>query len=51
MKTTILVTGANRGIGLALTKLCLSRDFYVDACCRNPNNSQDVNMLRVQKVF
>ena len=45
MKTTILVTGANRGIGLALTKLCLSRDFYVEACCRNPNNSNELNIL------
>ena len=31
MKKTILITGANRGIGFALTKLCLSKDLYVEA--------------------
>ena len=45
MKKTILITGANRGIGFALTKLCLSKDLYVEACCRNPNNSHELNNL------
>ena len=31
MNKTILITGANRGIGLALTKYCLSKNFYVEA--------------------
>ena len=45
MKKTILITGANRGIGFALTKLCLSKNFYVEACCRNPDNSHELNNL------
>ena len=45
MKKTILITGANRGIGFALTKLCLSKDLYVEACCRNPDNSHELNNL------
>ena len=45
MKKTILITGANRGIGFALTKLCLSKDLYVEACCRNPDNSDQLNRL------
>ena len=45
MKKKILITGANRGIGFALTKLCLSKDLYVEACCRNPDNSQELNNL------
>ncbi len=45
MKKTILITGANRGIGFALTKLCLSKDLYVEACCRNPGNSHELNNL------
>ena len=43
MRETILITGANRGIGLALTKLSLSKDLYVEACCRNPDNSEELN--------
>ena len=45
MKKNILITGANRGIGFALTKLCLSKDLYVEACCRNPDNSNQLNRL------
>ena len=29
MNKTILITGANRGIGLALTKFCLSKNFML----------------------
>ena len=45
MKKTILITGANRGIGFALTKLCLSKGLYVEACCRNTDNSYELNNL------
>ena len=39
MNKTILITGANRGIGLALTKLSLEKNYNVEACYRNVNNS------------
>ena len=45
MNKTILITGANRGIGLALTKKCLSKNFYVEACCRNPDTSNELISL------
>ena len=45
MKETFLITGANRGIGLQLTKLCLSKNFNVEACCRNPETSDELNNL------
>ena len=45
MKETFLITGANRGIGLGLTKLCLSKNFNVEACCRNPETSDELNNL------
>ena len=45
MNKTILITGANRGIGLALTKICISKNFYVEACCRNPDTSDELNSL------
>ena len=45
MNKTILITGANRGIGLALTKKCLSKNLYVEACCRNPDNSNELISL------
>ena len=46
MKETFLITGANRGIGLELTKLCLSKNFNVEACCRNPETSDELNTLK-----
>ena len=45
MKETFLITGANRGIGLQLTKLCLSKNFNVEACCRNPEASDELKNL------
>lgn len=37
MSKTVVITGANRGIGLALTQLYRSRGDVVYATCRNPN--------------
>ena len=51
MKKTILITGANRGIGLALTKLCLSKGLYVEACCRNPDTSKELNNLSIHNPY
>ncbi len=43
---TILITGANRGIGLALTKEYLSTgDNRVFASCRNPAGAAELNAL------
>ncbi len=45
MNKKIIVTGANRGIGLAITKKYLNRGDEVYAFCRNPNRSQELNKL------
>ena len=42
---TVLITGANRGIGLELTKRYLSRGDTVLACCRDPNAATALNEL------
>jgi NAD(P)-dependent dehydrogenase (short-subunit alcohol dehydrogenase family) len=36
MQDTILITGANRGIGLALAQVFVEHDWEVIACCRRP---------------
>jgi len=41
----ILVTGANRGIGLEFTRQYLSRGERVIACCRNPDQSSELQSL------
>lgn len=38
MSQTVVITGANRGIGLALTQLYLSRGDTVYAICRQPSD-------------
>ena len=50
-KKTILITGANRGIGLALVKEALSKDFFVIACSRNDNNNQNLNSLKCKNLL
>ncbi|NRA29744.1 MAG: SDR family oxidoreductase [Parvularculaceae bacterium] len=42
---TIMITGANRGIGLELTKQYLARGAKVHACCRNPEEAADLSAL------
>ncbi len=51
---TVLITGANKGVGLELTKLYAGRGDTVFACCRNPEASgelaavpRDVETLQV----
>lgn len=43
-----LITGANRGIGLELTKQLFQRGATVIACCRNPEQANELNALRLK---
>ncbi|RLV61176.1 SDR family oxidoreductase [Parashewanella curva] len=45
MSKTLFITGANRGIGLALTRTYLSDGWQVIATCRNPENSTELTTL------
>jgi len=45
MPQTILITGANRGIGLALTQRYLGQGERVIATCRNPNKAEALKAL------
>ncbi len=42
---TLLITGANRGIGLELCRQYLQQDWRVYATCRNPENAKELNSL------
>ena len=42
---TLLITGANRGIGLELCNQYLNEDWEVHACCRNPEKASALNQL------
>ncbi|MBE7637334.1 SDR family NAD(P)-dependent oxidoreductase [Sneathiella sp. P13V-1] len=45
--TTVLITGANRGIGLELTRQYLEKtDYNVISTARNINNAHDLNNLK-----
>lgn len=41
----VLITGANRGIGLELTRQCLARGDRVVACCRKPQLAAELQSL------
>ncbi len=43
--STILVTGANRGLGLEFCRQYAEAGWKVLACCRNPANARDLNTL------
>ena len=46
-ETRVVITGANRGIGLEFVKQFLSRDGYVIVgCCRNPDKAEDLKKLQ-----
>jgi len=40
--STVLITGANRGIGLGLTRLFLASGYQVLAAARNPDGARDL---------
>ena len=43
--STLLITGANRGIGLELCKQYLNDGWQVHAACRDPNNATRLSVL------
>jgi len=42
---TLLITGANRGLGLNLLKLYNNDNWTIHACCRNPDLAAELNTL------
>ncbi len=48
MANTILITGANRGLGLEFTKQYAAQGWQVLACCRDLQDAADLNKLSAQ---
>lgn len=46
----ILITGANKGIGLELTRQYAAAGHHVDACCRNPDDADQLTELAGDQV-
>jgi short-subunit dehydrogenase len=44
----VLITGANRGIGLEMVKYAMQRGWRVFACCRNPHTAN--NLFTIAKM-
>lgn len=42
---TVLITGANRGLGLEFVRQYLSDGWHVIATCRNPDSAENLNAL------
>ena len=42
---TVLVTGANRGLGLEFARQYAAAGWHVFACCRNPDDARELNAL------
>ena len=42
---TVLLTGANRGLGLEFTRQYAARGWRVLACCRNPSEATDLQQV------
>jgi NAD(P)-dependent dehydrogenase (short-subunit alcohol dehydrogenase family) len=48
MNQTAIITGANRGIGLEITKILASKNYQVIALCRQ--SSEELNQLDVEVI-
>lgn len=46
MVSTVLITGANRGLGLEFVKQYTKENFIIHACCRNPNQAEELRALQ-----
>lgn len=46
MKKSVLITGANRGIGLEFARQYAAEGWRVHACCRNPADAHELTDLR-----
>lgn len=44
----ILITGANRGIGLEMVRYTMEQGWRIFACCRNPHNAD--NLFNIAKL-
>ncbi|KAG3108049.1 hypothetical protein PI124_g11624 [Phytophthora idaei] len=47
---TVLITGSNRGIGLAFTKHYVANGWTVIAAARNPQSATDLKELKLEKI-
>src|SRR5260221_11966041 len=47
---TVLITGANRGIGLALSEALLRKGYVVIAGCRHPEAATDLQRLAASQT-
>lgn len=50
MTHTVMITGANRGIGLELVKQYAKEGWHVIACCRTPDQADNLNSLAGEAV-
>jgi len=48
MTSTVLITGANRGLGLEMARQYAQAGWDVVACCREPENAQQLSRLAQQ---
>jgi NAD(P)-dependent dehydrogenase (short-subunit alcohol dehydrogenase family) len=44
---TILITGANRGLGLEFCRQYSEQDIHIIACCRNPDSATELQAIAI----